>query len=261
MGIEAAHRARRGVSVKSLDRDGTLRHNSVRNSHRPEVPVMAAAHPTIKPRHPAIRAYHDALKVFAGHYVVHEGATETAFSRLLADTARPLGWTLIPKQALKAGGRTIFPDGTFRDAYNLRRGFREAKDTDDDLDVEIKKKIARKYPLTNIVFEDTQLAVLFQHRVKVAEFDLTAPQHVADLLNGLYSYAEPDIEGFENAVAEFQERVPELARGLNDKIKQAHATNKKFQQAFADFFALCQTALNPNIRRDAVDEILVQHLL
>ena len=63
----------------------------------------------------------DALKVFAGHSAVHEGATETAFGRLLADTAKPVGWTLIPKQALKAGGKTIYPDGTFRDTYNLPR--------------------------------------------------------------------------------------------------------------------------------------------
>src|SRR5262249_38064391 len=50
-------------------------------------------------------------------------------------------------------------------------------------------------------------------------------------------------------------------KGLDDKIKEAHAKNPKFQKAFGDFFALCQTALNPNIRRDAVDEMLVQHLL
>src|SRR5207247_8779244 len=31
--------------------------------------------------------------------------------------------------------------------------------------------------------------------------------------------------------------------------------------AFADFFALCQTTLNPNISKAAVDEMLVQHLL
>jgi predicted helicase len=75
------------------------------------------------------------------------------------------------------------------------------------------------------------------------------------------AYVEPNIEGFEQAVGEFQERVPELAEGLNEKIKQAHASNKNFQKAFADFFELCQTALNPNIRRDAVDEMLIQHLL
>jgi hypothetical protein len=56
------------------------------------------SHPTpIPPTHPAIKAYHAALRAYAEHKVHHEGATETAFSRLLADTARPHGWTLIPK--------------------------------------------------------------------------------------------------------------------------------------------------------------------
>jgi predicted helicase len=52
-----------------------------------------------------------------------------------------------------------------------------------------------------------------------------------------------------------------LARGLADKIRAAHADNARFRAAFASFFALCQTALNPNIRQEAVDEMLVQHLL
>jgi predicted helicase len=195
-------------------------------------------------------------------HAAHEGATETAFSRLLADTAKSIGWKLIPKQPMKVGSKTIFPDGTLRDAYNLSRGYWEAKDTGDDLAVEIKKKIVKKYPLTNTIFEDTQTAVLDQHNVRVTdEFDLTEPQLVADLLNAFFAYAEPNIEGFQQAVDEFKERVPELAEGLNKKIKDAHDKNKKFQTAFDGFFSLCQTALNPNIRRDAVDEMLVQHLL
>ena len=222
---------------------------------------MSHAH-SIKATHAAIKAYHAALKTYADHHAAHEGATETAFSRLLADSAKSIGWTLIPKQPLKVGSKTIFPDGTLRDAYNLPRGYWEAKDTDDDLNAEIKKKIAKKYPLINTIFEDTQTAILYQHNVRVQDaFDLTEPQQVADLLNDFYSFAEPDIQGFQQAIDEFKERVPELAAGLNEKIKEAHEKNKKFQEAFDGFFSLCQTALNPNIRRDAVDEMLVQHLL
>ena len=47
-------------------------------------------------------------------------------------------------------------------------------------------------------------------------------QEVADLLNEFYAYAEPDIQGFEEAVGEFKERVPELAQGLTAKIKEAY---------------------------------------
>jgi predicted helicase len=65
----------------------------------------------------------------------------------------------------------------------------------------------------------------------------------------------------DDAVNEFQERVPDLARGLAHKIAEAHQSNRAFQNAFTGFFELCQSALNPNIRREAVDEMLVQHLL
>ena len=84
---------------------------------------------------------------------------------------------------------------------------------------------------------------------------------MAALLSQFFSYTEPDIEGFEEAVDEFKERAPDLARGLVEKIQQAHKDNARFQAAFEKFFDLCRTALNPNIRVEAVDEMLVQHLL
>jgi hypothetical protein len=159
---------------------------------------------SIKPTHKSIATYYEALKTYKAFDAAHEGATETAFSQLLASTAGAHGWTLIPKQPHKvAGGKTIFPDGTLRDLFNLQRGHWEAKDTSDDLDVEIQKKIKSKYPLTNTIFEDTRQAVLFQNRKEVARYDLTKAQAVADLLNQFYSFTEPDIEGFEQAVAEF----------------------------------------------------------
>ena len=216
---------------------------------------------TIKPKHKAIAEYHEALRAYSDRHVTHEGALETAFQRLLAETGRAHGWLLIPKQSLRVKGKHIIPDGTFRDLFNLHRGYWEAKDTDDDLSEEIAKKRAKGYPFTNTIFEDTRRAVLFQNGQVSFEADLTDPQAVADLLNAFYAYTEPDIEGFEEAVAEFQERVPELALALADKLKQAHADNRKFQDAFAAFFTLCQSALNPNISQAAVDEMLVQHLL
>ncbi|HVS36289.1 MAG TPA: hypothetical protein VMS17_12030 [Gemmataceae bacterium] len=102
----------------------------------------------LKPGHKANQQYHAALQTYSGQHVEHEGALETAFQRLLADTARDLtDWTLIPKQSMKVGGRTVIPDGTLRDEF-LRRGYWEAKDTHDDLDAEIRKKIDKGYPLS-----------------------------------------------------------------------------------------------------------------
>lgn len=43
---------------------------------------------------------------------------------------------------MKGKGKQVRPDGTLRDEFNLHRGYWEAKDTSDNLDVEIRKKIA-----------------------------------------------------------------------------------------------------------------------
>jgi predicted helicase len=215
----------------------------------------------LKPVHKALKKYYEDLKAYSAQRVEHEGALETAFSRLLADTARPHGWTLIPKLSMKGKKGNIAPDGTLRDEYELKRGFWEAKDTHDDLDEEIGRKIAKGYPLSNIIFEDTRQAVLYQNGREINRFNLHDPQKLADLLNDFYAWTEPEHDNFEKAVEDFKERVPDLARGLDAKIKAAHKENPKFQAAFASFFTLCQETLNPNISRDAVDEMLVQHLL
>ncbi len=215
----------------------------------------------IKPTDKTIKTYHAALQGYSDERVTHEGATETAFQRLLADTAKSHGWFLIPKLAIKRGGKQIIPDGTLRDEFSLHRGYWEAKDTDDNLTAEIVKKTAKSYPLTNTIFEDTRRAVLFQNGAVAFEADLQQPQQLADLLNAFYAFTEPDIEGFEQAVDEFKERVPELALALAAKITQAHSDNPKFQDAFDGFYDLCRTALNPNLSSAAIDEMLIQHLL
>jgi len=75
--------------------------------------------------HKAIRTYREALDAYAGQQIKHEGATETAFQRLLSDTARGDGWMLVPKLPIKRGGKSITPDGTVRDANFLHRGTSE----------------------------------------------------------------------------------------------------------------------------------------
>src|SRR5713226_806006 len=224
------------------------------------VSIMASAS-LVKPTHKAIMAYYQTLQAYGEHDVEHETALRFAFQNLLAETAKAHRWMLVPEQRTKVGGKTVIPDATLCDEYNLHRGYWEAKDTDDKLDAEISKKIAKGYPLTNTIFEDTRQAVLYQGKREVRRTDITNPQNLADLLNHFYAYTEPEYEDFEEAVAEFKDRVPDLARGLADKIKAAHQGNPKFQAAFDTFFALCQTALNPNISQAAVDEMLVQHLL
>ena len=193
--------------------------------------------------------------------VDNEMNVRAPFEFLLAETGRQRGWTLVPELSEKAAGGLVRPDGTLRDSNSLPRGYWEAKDTKDDLDLEIQRKIARGYRTSNTIFEDTEKAVLYQNKQPVLRINIGNPRELADLLNKFYSFTEPDIQGFEEAIDEFGERVPELAGGLAQKVREAHKDNPRFIEAFEKFFHLCQTALNPNIRIEAVDEMLVQHLL
>ena len=211
----------------------------------------------LKPAHRAVKAYYETLAQYGDQHVEHETAVRSAFQTLLADTARAHGWVLIPELGAKVvadGGtgdeaaassrarfgagargeaaRTIRPGGTLRDGNSLSRGYWEAKDTSDDLDAEIVKKAAKGYSLVNTIFEDTRTAVLFQGKREVLRADLHEAQQLCDLLNLFYAYTEPDIADFEQAIGEFKERVPELARGLADIIRDAHDSNPKFQAAF-----------------------------
>lgn len=191
-----------------------------------------SAPPTVTKTHPAVKAYHAALATYAAAGAAHEGAVETAFGNLLRDTADPHGWTLIPKE-MKAGVKKIIPDGTLQDGNFLFRGYWEAKGQDDDLDAEIVKKRKKGYPLDNIVFEDSRRAVLYQNGKEAGRYDLTDAQAVADLLTAFLGHDRPDPKGFDQAVAEFGERVPELALGLHELLAEARVTNPAFREESA----------------------------
>lgn len=215
----------------------------------------------VKPNHKAIEDYYAKLDEMRAQKARHEGAVSMAFYQLLNDTAGSVGWSVVSQQTIKANGKLIRPEAILRDEWRLPHGYWEAKDTDDDLDREIANKKAAGYPLRNTIFEDTREAVLYQNGVEVLRIDMQQPDKLARLLNWFYAYEAPDFEQFEKAVEHFQGIIPELAEGLDKRIKQAHKENDTFQKAYDNFFEIARTSLNPNLSRDAVDEMLIQHLL
>src|SRR6185437_16556360 len=99
-----------------------------------------------------------------------------AFQTLLATIGqeREIGWTLIPEVRQVNGN---IPDAELRDRYFLKRGFWEAKDTHDNLEDEVARKLGRGYPADNTIFEDTRRALLFQNgKGPVQEADLANRQ-------------------------------------------------------------------------------------
>jgi predicted helicase len=226
---------------------------------------LSTAVPTPRRRKTAlpklIEKYYADLLDLAQQNVMYEMGTRPAFFALLAAAGKENGWTLIAEHEKKVNGKTIRPDGTFKDEMNLVRGYWEAKDTADKLDAEIEKKRKAGYPLNNIIFEDTATAVLYQNGQRILTADMKDPAKLSELVVEFFRHIEPEIEEFEHAIDEFKERVPDLAEGLAKKIEKSHKDNAAFKKAFADFFELCRTSLNPNLSQSAVDEMLIQHIL
>ena len=215
-------------------------------------------------KHKAISEYYRTLdELQTQQDVTHEGGLRRAFSELLSSTAKKYNWVLVEESSyrVKRGGQSVRPDGTLRDQWQLPRGHWEAKDGDDDLGAEIRHKRARGYPFTNIIFEDTQEVVLYQDESYVKRTSVRDKAGLADLLTTFYSHKSAAFTDFDEAVERFQNEVPSIASGLKERIDEAHRENHEFQKVFAEFEELCRKALNPNISRAAIDEMLIQHLL
>src|ERR1035441_7097523 len=101
---------------------------------------------TLKPTHKAVVVYYDSLAKFAKLGIKYETAVRSAFHELLEHCARQFAWKLVPEYALKRKGKAdAKSDGALLDNSGLRRGLWEAKDSNDDLEKEIKNKFAIGY--------------------------------------------------------------------------------------------------------------------
>ncbi|MGI9174967.1 MAG: N-6 DNA methylase, partial [Rhodothermales bacterium] len=76
-----------------------------------------------------------------------------------------------------------------------------------------------------------------------------------------FSYREPEIEQFHQAVAEFKDAIPDLAAGLLEKIEAARTSDADFKARFDAFVETVRESVNPNVAVEAVEEMLIQHLL
>jgi len=158
-------------------------------------------------------------------------------------------------------GNRIVIDGVILDAYGLPFAYWEAKDIDDDLLKAVEKKRAAGYPLDNILFQTPQRAILYQNGQVALDIDITEPARLIAALHYLFSYVPPALANWQTAVTDFREHVPNLANRLKELIEQRRETDPTFKEAFANFYETCRTAINPGLSQDAVEEMLIQHIL
>src|ERR1019366_5122258 len=182
------------------------------------------------------------------------------------------------KDLLKAWGRThelqfiaehefITPtkerryiDGALLHELRVPFGYWEAKDTSDDLDEEIAKKLRRGYPQTNIIFEDSAKAVLIQSGQEVMRCSVDDPA-LRRLLELFFSYQRPEVADFRKAIAQFKKDLPAVLKALRERIEDAYATNRAFADAARQFLQHAQESINPSVTDADVREMLIQHIL
>ncbi|MDE0423551.1 MAG: N-6 DNA methylase [Candidatus Poribacteria bacterium] len=216
----------------------------------------------LKPNHKAIRDYYATLQQYDKHAITHEGAVSAPFDTLLQACAKQVNATLVPQYRMQAPeGNRIVIDGVVLDAYGLPFAYWEAKDTDDDLIKAVQDKCDAGYPLDNTLFQNPTRAILYQNGQVALDTDITEPARLIGVLQYLFTYTAPALDNWQTAVSDFREHVPDLANRLKELIEERHDTDTAFKKAFTDFYETCRTSINPDLSQDAVEEMLVQHIL
>ena len=216
----------------------------------------------IKPTHKPIKDYYKALEQYDQYDLTHEGTVSNPFAILLDFYAKKVKATFAPQYQMRTKeGKRIIIDGAILNEYGLPIAYWEAKDADDNLPKAIQEKRDNGYPFDNILFQTPERAILFQDEQEVLNTDITEPKNLVESFQYLFSYTAPALDNWQTAVTDFRSHVPDLANKLMELIEQRYETDPTFKKAFADFYEICRTAINPDLSRFAVEEMLIQHIL
>ena len=183
-------------------------------------------------------------------------AFQNCLSAYCHDHRERLG--LVPELATARG---VIPDGTVNDSLRLPRGYWEAKDTHDDLDLEIQRKFNLGYPKGNIIFEDSREAVLIQNGDVAMRVDMRRDGELHRLIRLFLDYELPEIEDFRRAQGQFKADLPSVLASLRETIEDARQHNAEYQDAAAVFLELCHQSIGPDVSDEDVREMLLQHIL
>ncbi len=191
-----------------------------------------------------------------------ETSIRVAFQNLLNDYCKARDFLLIPELDYRTkSGKVVYPDGTVKDALRLDWGYWESKDQYDNLDEEIEKKLAKGYPNDNILFEDSQTAVLIQGGEERLRVSMRDDEALDGIINAFINYVRPEVEDFREAIDSFKEDLPTILEALRDLIALQSETNRNFVTARDNFLEICRKSINPEISLEDVREMIIQHIL
>jgi predicted helicase len=195
----------------------------------------------------------------------NESNVRKAFEHLLENYGEEYHLTLISEYAFKPFNRVntsdLKADGVLIDPLRIVHGWWEAKDEKDDLEKEIEAKLKKGYPSDNIIFEDTQTAVLLQNGQETLRCSTRDAHQLERLLETFFNYETPEVRSFKEARDKFLSDIPQVSESLKNLLKQAHNENIKFHNQALCFLETCKESIGEKITADHVDEMLIQHIL
>ena len=202
----------------------------------------------------------DRIKKMSGS--LNEQTIRPAFRNMLRNWANSEDLFLLEEHEFETKLKTkVYPDGTIVHDLRVPLGYWEAKDTKDDLDAEIAGKISKGYPTSNIIFENSELAVLYQHGGEVVRASMQDADELTRLLTLFFEYERPEIADFRKAVAQFTTDLPAVLDALREKIEAAYDDNEDFKVDADEFLAHAKDTINPTIGEADIREMLIQHIL
>ncbi|HYG15280.1 MAG TPA: N-6 DNA methylase [Bacteroidia bacterium] len=200
--------------------------------------------------------------------IIHYGGTKketairSAFYTLLNEYAKAKGLMLITEVSVMGSkGRAVTPDGVLKDSLRQDWGYWESKDEADVLADEIKKKFDKGYPKDNILFEDSQTAILIQSGNEVLRANMADANALDELLTAFVTYERPEVKNFRKAIELFKQDIPKVTETIRGIIVEQEKKNEKFAKAEKAFLKLCQDSINPDVNKEDVREMIIQHIL
>jgi hypothetical protein len=116
-------------------------------------------------------------------------------------------------------------------------------------------------PLANTLWQTAHHAVLYQLGQQVLHADLRQPQELIAILTSFFNYRRPVLKPWEKAIAAFPQQIPRLAPRIFNLIETEKLENPRFAVALTNFINFCRQTINSRLSDDAIQEMLVQHLL
>jgi predicted helicase len=192
----------------------------------------------------------------------NESVRRFAFQRLLDTYARSKELQLVAEVGIKGRrGKVVYPDGTLKDILRQDWGYWECKDEYDDLELEIQKKFDKGYPDDNILFEDGIHARLYQDGNEVSRVEFADSTALDKTLKSFLEYQRPEVAEFRKAIELFKADVPKVTEALRDMILTKAEQNKAYIAGMHTLLTLCKEVINPNITKDDIREMVIQHIL